>query len=277
MRTRIVAGVSAAVLLIWLLYWGPLTLINTAVLFCAALAYLEYDRLFFPANREKILRQLRLVTMISLTILAMRRGTAPAFVTFWLTFVFQAVWHVVSSESENDFAKSVRNFAYEIMGYLYIVALFGFVMPIVEAGPRGRDYLMLFFLIVFLGDTVAYFAGSRFGKHRLAPHISPKKSVEGAIAGLLSCFAAAAFWLAVLYRADLSSPFALRIFAVAPLLNLLGQLGDLFESMLKRSATQKDSGSFLPGHGGILDRIDCFLLAAPVFYFFLTYFLEAYR
>ena len=94
------------------------------------------------------------------------------------------------------------------------------------------------------------------------------------MAGLLSCFVAAGFWLVVLYDTPMTSAFGIKILMIAPVINILGQLGDLFESMLKRSQTQKDSGSFLPGHGGILDRIDSLIYVAPLFMHMAGYYHE---
>ena len=130
-----------------------------------------------------------------------------------------------------------------------------------QQGPR----LLLFALaIIWASDTVAYFAGRAFGKHPLAPHISPKKTWEGSIAGMLGSIAVAyAFhsWLTI------SLP---HLLAMAVLGNIAGQMGDLLESAYKRSAGVKDSGGLLPGHGGILDRIDALILCIPVIWYYLV-------
>lgn len=112
---------------------------------------------------------------------------------------------------------------------------------------------------VSLGDTAAFYAGSRFGKHKMAPVISPKKSWEGSVAGLFGSLAWAAAWS--LYRLD---RIDLPLLGLVVLVALAGQAGDLVESMIKRGAGVKDSGSVLPGHGGVLDRMDATLFAAPV-------------
>lgn len=119
--------------------------------------------------------------------------------------------------------------------------------------------VLLLMLIVFLGDTAAYYVGSAIGRHRMAPVISPKKSWEGAAAGFLTAVAAAGIWSA--WRLD-RLDFALL--GVAAVTAAAAQIGDLVESMIKRGSGVKDSGHILPGHGGILDRIDAILFAAPV-------------
>ena len=132
---------------------------------------------------------------------------------------------------------------------------------------RGREALFLLLLTVMVSDTAQYYSGRAFGTRLLAPAISPKKTVEGAIGGVvcgaLLIVVAGAWWLPAM-------PIALRgLLGVA--LVALGIAGDLFESMLKRSAGVKDSSTLIPGHGGILDRIDALLFAAPVYCIVLKY------
>jgi phosphatidate cytidylyltransferase len=132
---------------------------------------------------------------------------------------------------------------------------------------RGREALFLLMLTVMVSDTAQYYTGRAFGRRLLAPAISPKKTIEGAMGGFL--FGAAtlvvlgAWWLPTV-------PLAVRA-ALGAAVVALGIAGDLFESMLKRSAGVKDSSTLIPGHGGVLDRIDALLFAAPVYYIVLKY------
>jgi phosphatidate cytidylyltransferase len=129
------------------------------------------------------------------------------------------------------------------------------------AGLQAIDPWVLFlgFAVVFLGDTAAYYVGRRFGRRKLAPIVSPNKSWEGAAAGLLTGVLTAAVW--AWWRLGEVSPAFL---AVAVATAVAAQVGDLIESMLKRASGVKDSGSSLPGHGGILDRADATFFAVPV-------------
>ena len=132
---------------------------------------------------------------------------------------------------------------------------------------RGREALFLLLLTIMVSDTAQYYSGRAFGRRLLAPAVSPKKTVEGAIGG----FVFGAALLAVAGRWWLPSmPAALRAL-VGVLIVMLGIVGDLFESMLKRSAGVKDSSTLIPGHGGVLDRIDALLFAAPIYYVVLKY------
>jgi len=127
-----------------------------------------------------------------------------------------------------------------------------------------RELVLLLFGIIWIGDTAAYYAGRALGRHSLAPKVSPKKTIEGAAAGLIGSVVAGvigAFFLGESW---------LRMAGISAATAIAGQVGDLAESVLKRSAGVKDSSSILPGHGGILDRLDSLFFAAPIFYWFFN-------
>jgi phosphatidate cytidylyltransferase len=133
--------------------------------------------------------------------------------------------------------------------------------------PQGSSWLLLIMLIVMTNDATAYYVGSAFGKHRLYEAVSPKKSIEGALGGLagslIGALLAQYFFFNQLGYAD--------VIITALVIGVIGQVGDLFESLLKRSFGVKDSGSIFPGHGGVLDRLDSILFAAPVTYYYAVY------
>lgn len=149
-----------------------------------------------------------------------------------------------------------------------------FVMIHAEAGALGATLVSLLIAIVALSDTGAYFVGKSIGKHKLAPTVSPKKTWEGAIGGVV----AAVLGMTVAWYLDhhvtaIPMPgWALWQYAlVGAVLAIAGQIGDLVESMMKRDAGVKDSGNILPGHGGVLDRCDGFLFAGPLMYYMLAW------
>lgn len=146
---------------------------------------------------------------------------------------------------------------------LYLGLPIGLTVAIREAW--GREVLLLGLLVVWVSDTAQFYVGTHLGRHRLAPTVSPKKSIEGAIGGLVAG-AAVMVGLGRLWLPALGLP---RLAAVGIVLVGLGIGGDLFESLLKRSANVKDSSGMIPGHGGILDRIDALLFAMPGYYLVL--------
>ena len=132
---------------------------------------------------------------------------------------------------------------------------------------RGPAALFLLMLTIIISDTAQYYTGRLIGRRPLAPMISPKKTIEGAVGGFV--FGALALSIAGVWWLP-SMPAALRALLGVAVVTL-GIAGDLFESMLKRSAGLKDSSNLIPGHGGILDRIDALLFAAPIYYVVLKY------
>ena len=156
----------------------------------------------------------------------------------------------------------------QIQGIVYIPLLLSFLVSIRRA-PDGMIWIFLLLAIIFAGDISAYYVGSYLGRHKLSPAISPGKTVEGAIGGLIGNILMGSIGKIFFMPALSWGPAVLFFLAVG----LAGQVGDLFESEFKRSSKIKDSGFLLPGHGGFLDRIDALLFASPVAYFFIVYIL----
>jgi len=155
---------------------------------------------------------------------------------------------------------SLEESSYGFLAFIYPVALFTYLYFLREF-PHGLYWCFYVFLLVWITDTGAFLVGNALGKRKLAPKVSPNKSVEGAIGGLLAAILFGfAFWLIT----HLGSLPAILILSLVT--SIVSQIGDLFESALKRSAQVKDSGTIIPGHGGILDRFDSLLFALPVVY-----------
>lgn len=167
---------------------------------------------------------------------------------------------------QKDFSKMLGGIGVTILGVLYIAFLGGFLISTrVGFTPTLSTHLLGYFFLVLMGsDTGAYFAGRALGKHKLAPGISPGKTWEGLIGGLIAAAAFAAlatFWFFPELPYQFSIPLAIVMAGV-------GVLGDLAESAMKRGSKTKDAASILPGHGGLLDRLDSLLLNAPILYYF---------
>ncbi len=147
---------------------------------------------------------------------------------------------------------------------LYTVCLLSFI-PLIRGLPHGLSWIYFIMLITWAGDTGAYVAGRTFGRHRLYPQVSPGKTVEGAVGGVVFAIGAA-FGAKLTFFPSLTVAECLIL---APLLDVAGVAGDLAESLMKRAAGVKDSGGLFPGHGGILDRIDSLLFSSPLLYAYL--------
>lgn len=147
-------------------------------------------------------------------------------------------------------------------GLLLVAFPLTFAIRLHAVMPDGRKLLFFALVIVWVGDTAGYFVGRSIGKHALAPHLSPKKTWEGTIASLIG-----SLLVGLVFSRWLSVPLP-HLLGMAAAGNTAGQVGDLLESAYKRSAGVKDSGTLLPGHGGILDRIDALILAIPVVWYY---------
>ena len=179
------------------------------------------------------------------------------------TFRFQA-----------DFSKMLTGVGATILGVFYVAFLGGFIIS-TRVGfensivPNLSTKLLGFFFLILMGsDSGAYFAGRAFGKHKLAPKISPGKTWEGSVGGILASLAFAAlahFW----FLPELSLAYALPLAAV---MSVVGALGDLAESAMKRGSDVKDAANILPGHGGLLDRLDSLVFNAPILYYFAKFY-----
>ncbi len=159
----------------------------------------------------------------------------------------------------------LRDVAASILPVAYIGLPLGAIAAV--RGSAGREAILLLMLTIVISDSAQYYCGRAFGRRPLSPAISPKKTVEGAIGGLV--FGTLAMALGGWRVFPDASPLLLVL--VGACVSALGIVGDLFESMLKRSAGVKDSSHIIPGHGGVLDRIDSWLFAAPLYYVFTVY------
>jgi phosphatidate cytidylyltransferase len=163
-----------------------------------------------------------------------------------------------------DLSQSLPRAAMLLMGIAYIFGCWKCAIPVRE-DFGSRHWLMYALLLNWAGDIGAYYIGRPFGKHKLAPVVSPKKSWEGSIASVVTSVLVAGAYL--WHFVPGLNPFHILGLTVAA--NIAGQFGDLAESTLKRGAGVKDSGGLLPGHGGFLDRVDSTLFALPVVYGYL--------
>jgi phosphatidate cytidylyltransferase len=179
------------------------------------------------------------------------------------------VFCLVALLNLKEIRQAAGDVALVLMGFLYVPLLLAHLIMI-RMLPHGVSWLLLVMVLVMSGDSAAFYVGSSFGKNKLYPAVSPKKSVQGALGGLagslIGVFISKALFFPTLTLVD--------CVATSLLLGVIGQLGDLFESLLKRSCGVKDSGAIFPGHGGILDRLDSILFAAPVAFYYAYFYLQ---
>ncbi|HEX7005236.1 MAG TPA: phosphatidate cytidylyltransferase [Trueperaceae bacterium] len=185
--------------------------------------------------------------------------------------------YLITLEVVKPNRNSLYTAVFTLFGYLYIPWLFSYIITLryTPDGALGIWYLMLPILAVVAADVGGYVVGSLFGRHELAPLISPKKTLEGAVGGVLLAIVVVTGSLFLLenwfnLRVDLYDALLFSILVASA-----AQLGDLFESLMKRWVGVKDAGVFLPGQGGVLDRIDSHLFAIPATYYFITLFILA--
>jgi phosphatidate cytidylyltransferase len=185
-----------------------------------------------------------------------------------------SIWSLGAATLEPDNVKtSLVSVSATIFGVIYVALLASClvgVRMIVDSAPRSTvphlssKLLTMFFAIVMMTDTGAYYTGRSIGRHKLAPRVSPGKTIEGAIGGFVMAVVAGLLCKLAFFH-EIPAAHALALGAI---LGALGQVGDLAESLLKRGSNVKDSGNLLPGHGGMLDRIDSLLFCAPVLFYY---------
>jgi phosphatidate cytidylyltransferase len=180
-------------------------------------------------------------------------------------FLFVLGIAVLTLSTRRPFVETLPAAGISSSGLLLVAFPLTFAIRLHGLGEEGPFLLLFALVITWVGDTFAYFVGGAVGKYPLAPHLSPKKTWEGAVASFLgSLLVAVVFWR---WLSPFSPPLP-HLLAMAAAGNVAGQAGDLLESAYKRSAGVKDSGGLLPGHGGVLDRIDALILAIPVVWYY---------
>jgi phosphatidate cytidylyltransferase len=261
--TRVLSGAVLVALAIGVVWFAPAWLLFLVAEAIVALAFVEYARLADACGLPVPRVASGAATML---------GVAGVLSNVWLSDVSAALDAVLMSAFVVLAATTLVMWrggpdalgraAAAIFPVLYIGMPIGALVAV-----RSRQALFLLMLTVMVSDTAQYYSGRAFGRRLLAPAISPKKTIEGAVGGFVfgtAVMAVAGVW----WLSDV--PAGLRIVLGAAVV-ALGIAGDLFESMLKRSAGVKDSSGLIPGHGGVLDRIDALLFAAPIYYLVLKY------
>jgi len=267
-RTRLLAALFMTPLAIAAVLFlaTPWLVALAAVLFLAGLW--EWFRLaeIDDTLHRSVLLVANLALMVAI-VWASRSSTGFSFVLFQVGTVIGVVWWLLAMlwlkhyEFASDHDTHARMFKLAA-GTLAVIPAWCALALIHGSQPNGHRWLLLALMVIWAADSGAYFAGRHFGKHKLSPRISPNKTVEGFIGGMVASI------LIALIGAPIAGASIAQLPAVALVVVVtvgFSVVGDLYESLLKRHVGAKDSGDLIPGHGGILDRIDSVLAALPVF------------
>jgi phosphatidate cytidylyltransferase len=272
---RVLTAAILIPLVIAAIWWGPTWLIAILSALVSISAMLEFfsiaARLEFQAYRfwtclaamAIIGQQFYASRMESFNRLGGLLDRSPRITLELILFVFMLGVAAIALGSKRSLTEVMASISVSAAGLVFIVLPFSAVVRLHGVDGMGPWLLLFTVVLVWVGDSAAYFVGRRIGRWKMSPQISPNKTWEGAASNFLGALLVAAvfgYWSRI--------PLA-HMLAMAAVGSVAGQIGDLFESAWKRSASVKDSGTILPGHGGILDRIDALILAAPaVWYYF---------
>jgi phosphatidate cytidylyltransferase len=258
-KQRWVAAVIGVVLLFGVYFlFGHWGLVAITVLL-SALAYYEFLT-FSGAVRS--LRALSAFAglLLSVWLCLELPGAVMAIYSACLFILLRSLWQAHRSPPE----EILPNFTHtqsRVFALVYLIVFPAFV-PRLHSLPHGPAWLLFLLCLVWLGDTAAYYGGKTMGRHKLSPSVSPGKTVEGSLTALVAC---AVLALAFRHYALMHlAPW--KLVAIAVLSSVVAQAGDLLESLMKRAYQVKDSGRLIPGHGGVFDRFDSLIFAAPFFY-----------
>ena len=261
---RTLPGILLAVGWIALLILGTPLHFHLLVLVIAAIGAHEYLGMVLTPD-DGILTRVYLMVAMSLPVLLVRPGDLAMTPQTGVFAGFLMITLCVLNRY-GRFPNPFERFSRMVFGIVYVGLLSSYLV-LLRHLPDGGSWLVVLSAVTAGSDSGAYWCGSAFGKRKLCPAISPKKTVEGALGGLFSGMALATLFALLLFE----QVDWLFVLVSAVLLTGVGILGDLAESVIKRGTGTKDSGRLLAGHGGVLDRVDSLLLAAPVLYYLLLF------
>ncbi len=265
---REITALVAAPAAIWITGWGPVWLFNATIALIAVLAMYEFLALG-KAKGYDVPTVLCIAIMLIIIAAFIIDDLSVELGMFAALLIIPASYVVTKKSLENSLPSS----AIAVLATTYVGMLSGSLIRLHNDFPEGYKLVFFLLLVVWLGDTGAYYVGKQFGKHKLSPRISPKKTIEGLIGGISASIIAA---VVIHYTFFPKFPLLHAVIA-GVLLSIAGVIGDLAESMWKRSAAVKDSGTLIPGHGGFLDRFDSILFTAPILYCYWTLIVHGFR
>lgn len=262
--SRLITGLLALPFLLLLIFkWGSGVFALTVGLVCL-IALWEYFRIVFNDKEYTVTHPIALTAFVCGPAMIWAAADSQSGVVFLILALNIIICGLISVLRFKVDPRLPQVIAWQVLGMAYI-PLFLACLVLIRNTTEGVAWTFTVIAVIFLGDTGAYYAGRQYGKRKLCPSVSPGKTVEGALGGLAANVLAGIICKLVF---SLSLPW-IGVIPFFVIIGAAGQLGDLFESIFKRSAKIKDSGNILPGHGGILDRIDALLFALPVAYWWI--------
>lgn len=253
-------------LVLWILIKGSTLLFAVLVSVVAIFAIREYLRIIFGNDNDPISSTIEIISYtvsMSLIITACLGSWEVLFLILALNLMALSIF-VLSRFAGNHAIFDI--IAKQVLGVVYIPVSLSLLIFIKEL-ENGTFWIIWLMIVIFSNDTGAFYSGTFFGKKKLSPNISPNKTIEGSFGGVVASMSVGFIFCQIFFH-DLS--LSLLTVPGSFMLAIAGQIGDLFESAMKRASRIKDSGRILPGHGGMLDRIDGLLLAIPVLYVYLV-------
>lgn len=257
---RFAREITAAVLsplAIWIIGWAHQYVFDATIAVIAVLA--AYEFLDLGKRKGNHLPVILCLAVMLFIVIAFVVGRFPIEVAVYAALLLIPGWYVLS---RGNLDEALPSSAIALLVTLYIGMLAGALIRLHNDFPTGWKLIFFLLLVVWLGDAGAYYVGKQFGRHKMSPRISPKKTIEGGIGGVTTSIVTA---LVIHYTFFKEFPL-LHVVIAGVVLSIAGMIGDLAESMWKRSAAVKDSGTLIPGHGGFLDRFDSILYTAPLLY-----------
>lgn len=266
MKTRIISGIVAAAIVVGLLVLNSffdVTVVIAVALLAAIATFEMLSNTGCIKNKAAVIVAMVYSTLVQFSYSGIFINETVLTVVYVLAVVAFAVFdHKNFGDRQITMALS--------MPIVISFAFYCLALLISSKDGAGILYFVLLFNFACISDICAYFVGSAIGKHKLAPEISPKKTIEGAVGGLFGSVIGTiliCFIFEAILKTDIN---IIALVLITPLLSVVGMLGDLFASAVKRSYGIKDYGNIMPGHGGVLDRTDSILLVAPTFALFLS-------
>jgi phosphatidate cytidylyltransferase len=258
---RVVTALITIPPLIGIICFAPFYVLPLLLMVVALASLHEFYRMIRPPVQKVLMIITYLLSVFLFSSLIFREHFYVAVLP--LFFMIPLGYMLISSGPENPLKRD--GIVLTIVGPFY-VCLPLMLLVLVARLPQGKLWILYLLSVVFAGDTAAFYVGRRFGKHGLI-HVSPGKTWEGTVGGLLANAVVAGIFGCIFFP----SLSLVSIMVLAISIGIFGQIGDLVESLFKRSSDLKDSGTLLPGHGGLLDRIDSLLFAIPVLYLYLAF------